>query len=111
MATSLTLDSACRDDGTFVLFAAGEIDMSNVEAFNEGLSAAIAESDGSGQKLTVDLTAVSYLDSTAISALFSRAGLIDIIAHPHLMDVFQVSGLTELVSIEPASRSTGSAPD
>lgn len=111
MATSLTLDSTRSNDGTFVLAVAGEIDMSNVETFDEGLAAAIADSGGSGQRLTVDLSAVQYLDSTAISALFSRADRIDIIAHPHLMGVFRVSGLTELVSIEPASSSTESAPD
>ncbi|MCX8565206.1 STAS domain-containing protein [Mycolicibacterium mucogenicum] len=111
MATPLTLDSAYRDDGTFVLVVAGEIDMSNVEAFSEGLTAAIAECGGSGDNLTVDLSAVKYLDSTAISALFSRAGRIDIVAHPHLMGVFRVSGLTELVSIEAASLSTESGPD
>ncbi|MUL79610.1 STAS domain-containing protein [Mycolicibacterium sp. CBMA 226] len=111
MATPLTLDSACRDDGTFVLVVAGEIDMSNVEEFSEALTAGIAECGGIGPRLTVDLSAVKYLDSTAISALFSRADRIDIVAHPYLMGVFRISGLTELVSIEPASLSTESAPD
>jgi anti-anti-sigma factor len=111
MATPLTLDSARRDDGTSVLVVAGEIDMSNVDAFNEHLATALAETDGSGQRLTVDLSAVKYLDSTAISALFSRAGRIDIVAHPYLMGVFRVSGLTELISIEPASSSAESPPD
>ncbi|AKK27921.1 STAS domain-containing protein [Mycobacterium sp. EPa45] len=102
MATPLTLDSACRSDGTFVLTAVGEIDMSNVAAFNEGLTAAITESAGGDARLTVDLSAVKYLDSTAITTLFSNADRIAILAHPHLMDVFTVSGLTELVTIEPA---------
>lgn len=103
MATPLTLDSARRNDGTFVLTAAGEIDMSNIAAFNDSLAAAISESAGSGTALTVDLSAVGYLDSTAITALFSNADHIAILAHPpHLMDVFSVSGLTELVTIEAA---------
>ncbi|WP_396928949.1 STAS domain-containing protein [Mycolicibacterium sp.] len=102
MATPLTLDSVRRNDGTFALTAAGEIDMSNIAAFNDGLAAAISESAGSGTALTVDLSAVGYLDSTAITALFSNADHIAILAHPHLMDVFSVSGLTELVNIEAA---------
>ncbi|WP_445166127.1 STAS domain-containing protein [Mycolicibacterium sp. Dal123E01] len=102
MATSLNLDIVSRDDGAFSLVAAGEIDMSNIEAFNEGLDAGIRESAGSGTTLTVDLGAVTYLDSTAITALFGKADRIDIVAHPHLMDVLAVSGLAEVVAIEPA---------
>jgi anti-anti-sigma factor len=106
MATLLTLDSARRHDGTFVLVAAGEIDMSNIAAFNDGLAAAIDESACSGGRLTLDLSAVTYLDSTAITALFSKADDITIVAHPHLMDVFTVSGLTELITVEPAPLAT-----
>lgn len=106
MATLLTLDNTCRNDGTYVLIAAGEIDMSNIAEFNEGLAAAIRESAGSGDPLTLDLSAVTYLDSTAITALFSEADHIAILAHPHLMDIFAVSGLTELVAIESAPLAT-----
>jgi anti-anti-sigma factor len=101
MATSLTLDIVSRD-GAFSLVAAGEIDMSNIEAFNESLAAGIKESAANGATLIVDLGAVTYLDSTAITALFGEADGIEIIAHPHLMDVLTVSGLAEMVTIEPA---------
>lgn len=106
MSTSLTLDSSLRPDGRHVLVATGEIDMSNIGAFNEGLVAAISGSSGSGRPLILDLSAVTYLDSTAITALFSEAEHISIVAHPHLMDVFTVSGLTELTSVEPAPLAT-----
>ena len=102
MSTSLTLASSLRPDGTHVLVAAGEIDMSNIEAFNEGLAAAISGSGGSETTLILDLSTVTYLDSTAITALFDNADHISIVAHPHLMDVFTVSGLTELIDVEPA---------
>jgi anti-anti-sigma regulatory factor len=52
--------------------------------------------------LTVDLSAVEYLDSAAINALFRRADHIDLIAHPALMPVLAISGLSELVTIESA---------
>ena len=100
MATSLRLDSTCRDNGTYVLAATGEIDMSNIVAFDEGLAAAISESANSAAALTLDLSAVTYLDSTAITTLFREADHIAIVAHAHLMDAFSVSGLTELVTIE-----------
>jgi anti-anti-sigma factor len=102
MPTSLTLDTARRSDGKIVLTAAGEIDLSNIDAFDAALSAATTEAAPSGRTLTVDLSAVEYLDSAAINALFARMDHIDLIAHPLLMTVLTISGLAELVSIEPA---------
>jgi anti-anti-sigma factor len=100
MSTLLTLDTARRSDGKLVLIAAGEIDLSNIAAFDQALSTATTEAVGSGVTLTVDLSAVEYLDSAAINALFSRADHIDLIAHPVLMTVLAISGLSELVTIE-----------
>jgi anti-anti-sigma factor len=100
MSTLLTLDTARRSDGRLVLIAAGEIDLSNIAAFDQALSTATTEAVGSGVTLTVDLSAVEYLDSAAINALFSRADHIDLIAHPVLMSVLAISGLSELVTIE-----------
>ena len=103
MPTSLTLDTARCNDGKLVLIAAGEIDLSNIDAFNQALTTAVAGVAGSGGKLTVDLSAVEYLDSGAINALVASADHINLIAHPVLMSVLTISGLAELVTIEPAS--------
>ena len=102
MPTSLTLDTARCNDGKLVLIAAGEIDLSNIDAFNQALTTAVAEAAGSGGKLSVDLSAVEYLDSSAINALAARADHINLIAHPLLMSVLTISGISELVTIEPA---------
>jgi anti-anti-sigma factor len=102
MPTSLHLDTARRSDGKVVLTAIGEIDLSNVDAFNEALSGATAEARSDGGTFTVDLSAVEYLDSSAINALFARAAHIDVIAHPLVIPVLTVSGITELVTVEPA---------
>ena len=40
MPTSLTLDTARRNDDKLVLIAVGEIDLSNIDAFNQALTAA-----------------------------------------------------------------------
>jgi anti-anti-sigma factor len=101
MPTSLTLDTA-RNDGKVMLIAAGEIDLSNIDAFTQALTAATAEAGSNGGTLIVDLSAVEYLDSAAINALFARADHIQLIAHPLLMPILGVSGLTELVTVEPA---------
>ena len=103
MPTLLTLDTARRDDGKLALIATGEIDLSNVDTFTRAVTAAIAETAGSGAKLTVDLGAVEYLDSAAINALFTHAEHIQLIVRPLMMRIFEITGLTELTAIEPAS--------
>jgi anti-anti-sigma factor len=100
MSAPLTLGTARRNDGKFVLTAAGEIDLSNIDEFDQALTAATSEAVGSGVMLTVDLSAVEYLDSSAINALFTRADHIDLIAHPILTPILKISGLAELVTIE-----------
>lgn len=103
MPTLLTLDTTRSDDGKLVLLAVGEIDLSNIDAFNQALAAATGQAVGGGDKLTVDLGAVEYLDSAAINALFAHADDIHLIAHPLLMSALTMSGLAELVTIETAS--------
>jgi anti-anti-sigma factor len=107
MSALLTLDTAHSDDGEIVLVAAGEIDLSNIDTFTHALTTAIAETADSGGMLTVDLSAVDYLDSAAINVLFPHAERIRLIAHPLLVRVFAISGLSELATIEPAPPKTG----
>jgi anti-anti-sigma factor len=106
MPASLTLDTTRRGDGRLVLTAAGEIDLSNIDAFNQALSRATTEVASRGARLTVDLAAVEYLDSAAINALYSLADHIHLIANPVLIRSLTVSGLAELVTIEPPPPAT-----
>ncbi|OBI44468.1 anti-anti-sigma factor [Mycobacterium kyorinense] len=103
MPTPLTLDTAGGNDGQLVLIAVGEIDLSNVATFTRSLTAAITENAGSTEKITVDLSAVEYLDSAAINVLFNHAEHIHLIVRPLLIRVLTVSGLTELTTVESAS--------
>lgn len=102
MSTPLNLDTTRDGDGRVVLTAAGEIDLSNVGAFSDALAEATTEADFSGGRLTVDFTAVEYLDSSAINVLYKLAERIHLIANPLLIRSLTVSGLAELVTIEPA---------
>ena len=103
MPTSLTLDTARRIDGKPSLVAVGEIDLSNIDAFDRALAAAAADAAKRGTVVTVDLGAVEYLDSAGINSLFAHADQIRLIAHPLLMSILTISGLTELVDVEPAA--------
>jgi anti-anti-sigma factor len=102
MPTLLTLNTARRSDGKLMLVAAGEIDLSNIDGFDQALTAAATEAASTGGTLLVDLSAVEYLDSAAIHAIATHADHIHLIAHPLLMPVLRISGLTELATIEPA---------
>lgn len=98
MATLLSIDTSAGSDGTLVLTAKGEIDLSNIEDFSGALSAAGTD----GSKMIVDLSGVLYLDSGAINVLFANAGRMRVIANPVLMPVLRISGLTEVASVEPS---------
>lgn len=102
MSTPLTLHSEHDAQGRLVVRATGEVDASNV---NE-LVKALAHGRDNGGPLTVDLSAVDYLDSAGINALVPHAESLHIIANPILMRVLRVSGLEELATISPAPPSS-----
>lgn len=104
MPTSFTIDTVRCRDGKPALTVGGEIDLSNVDAFDQALAAAIP---GSGGRLTVDLSGVEYLDSAAVNVLFKHAEQIHVIARPLVIRVFAVSGLDELATVEPAPPTAG----
>lgn len=106
MATPLRLGIDRRDDGTLVLQAAGELDLSNIDAFSQALADALTKASTDGGTVTVDLSRVEYLDSGAINALFARADHIRLIANPILMPVLKISGLTDVAQVEAASPSS-----
>ncbi|MFF4872897.1 STAS domain-containing protein [Streptomyces sp. NPDC090109] len=91
MTTPLTLTPGRRADGTAVLTAVGEIDMSNTRSLADAL-------DSTPGPLVLDLTAVDYLDSAGLSVLFSHADRLELVAGPLLAPVLTISGLTDLTT-------------
>jgi anti-anti-sigma factor len=103
MATPLSLNTDRGVDGTPRLTAAGEIDISNIDVFSAALTTA---SEGARGPITVDLSAVKYLDSAGINALFKHADEIDrlhLIVHPFLLRVLTISGLSDIATVQPAA--------
>ncbi|MEU0990618.1 STAS domain-containing protein [Streptomyces sp. NPDC005953] len=92
MTTPLTLASGHRPDGTAVLKAVGEIDMSNTDAFAAAL-------DAIPDRVVVDLTEVEYLDSAGLSVLFAHAHRLELISGPLLDPVLTFSGLADLAVV------------
>lgn len=102
MMTPLTLNTDRGVDGTPRVTAAGEIDISNIHVFTEVLSTASGDSGG---PITVDMSAVKYLDSAGVNVLFKHADEIDrlhLIVHPLLVRVLSITGLSEIAIVESA---------
>ena len=107
MMTPLTLNTDRGVDGTPRVVAAGEIDISNIHVFSEALSTA---SEGGKTPITVDMSAVKYLDSAGVNVLFKHADEIDrlqLIVHPLLLRVLSITGLSELATVESAPAGRG----
>ncbi|MCZ7436911.1 STAS domain-containing protein [Micromonospora sp. WMMC241] len=96
MSTALKLSTSGGPDGTRVLTAVGEIDMSNAAAFGAALDDAVRPD---GDPLVVDLTAVEYLDSAGLAVLFPHAERIALVAGPLLEPLLTISGLAELTTV------------
>ena len=105
MATPLSISTDQRDDGALVLTAAGEIDLTNIDAFVAALDEAASARDDT--TVVVDLSDVEYLDSGGINVLFAHAAYIHVIANPILMPVLKISGLTDVASVESAGPTGG----
>ena len=95
MTTRLKLSTRPGTDGTPVVTAVGEIDLSNADSFRDALSRAAPE----GGRFVVDLTGVQYLDSAGLTVLFAHLPRIELIASPLLAPVLTISGLADITSV------------
>jgi len=86
-----------RDDGVVTVAVVGEVDILNATQLSTaGLSALESGAD----ELVVDLTAVTFMDSTGLGRLVGvlRAAhptpVQLLVTHPHVLRLFEVTGLT-----------------
>jgi anti-sigma B factor antagonist len=96
MSTALSFTRDRRPDGTVVLAATGEIDMSNAADF----ATALADAHSSAPSIVVDLTKVEYIDSAGLAALFPHVEHITVVAAPLLAPVLTIAGLDDLTTIQ-----------
>lgn len=97
MTTALALTTGADPAGGLRLTAVGEIDMSNAATFASALADAVAEAGDT--PLVVDLTAVDYLDSAGLAALFAEADHIQVRVGALLAPLVEISGLSELTTV------------
>lgn len=91
--------SAAEAEQPPVVTASGDIDLANVNEFQDVLNRAAADSDA----ITVDLSDVSYCDSAAVRALFAVAattklGLIVPATGP-IITLLSISGLDRVATV------------
>jgi anti-anti-sigma factor len=91
--------SAAEAEQPPVVTATGDIDLANVNEFQDVLNTAAADRDA----ITVDLSDVSYCDSAAVRALFAVAartklGLIVPTTGP-IMTLLSISGLDRVATV------------
>jgi anti-sigma B factor antagonist len=91
--------SAAEAEQPPVVIAIGDIDLANVNEFEDVLTSAAADSDA----ITVDLSDVTYCDSAAVRALFAVAattklGLI-VPATGTIVTLLTISGLDRVATV------------
>ena len=99
-------------DGVAVIAVTGELDAHTAPAVREAVEAVIAP----GARVVVDLSAISFLDSTglgvfvtALKHLREGEGSLDlVIASPRVLKVFELTGLDVVI---PIHEELGSALD
>ncbi|MCB1264568.1 MAG: STAS domain-containing protein [Mycobacterium sp.] len=86
-------------DRPALVVASGDIDLANVEEFRTAMTKACNGSD----TLTIDLTEVSYCDSTAVGALFSVAATtaLTLLIRPtgNIKTLLRISGLDRVATV------------
>jgi anti-anti-sigma factor len=100
-----TFDVTVADrDGRAIVFVHGEIDMSSGRLFQNALSAAQQRSP----EVVVDVSGVTFMDSTGINALIRAygrkpaSGSLGVVgAKPAVQKVFDITGVSGLLTLEP----------
>jgi anti-sigma B factor antagonist len=101
-------------NGVPVLAIRGEIDVATAPRLRERL---LELADKSPSVAIVDLTEVSFIDSTALGVLVSgakrfRGGGGDlrlVVTEPHIAKVFAITGLDDVFAIYPSAHEAASA--
>jgi anti-sigma B factor antagonist len=96
--------SARQEDGALRVTASGELDISTVPSFNKELSE-LAEHPAS--KLILDLSAVTFMDSTGLSAVLvaemharMRGQRFVVVAGPpHVHELFRLTGVDNFLEV------------
>jgi len=102
--SELSVRTARLDDETQLIALAGELDLYSVDGFRAALDEALAATP---QRLVVDATEVSFIDSVALGVLVNAlkrlrvaGGALGLVAtNPNVVRVFEITGLDRMLAI------------
>jgi len=109
MSTDVNFDVAQEErEGVPVLAVRGEVDVSTAPDVRERL---LALAEAGTTLAVVDLSEVSFVDSTALGVLVSGVKRLRnnggdlrlVVTQPHIAKVFEITGLTEVFKIFPTA--------
>ena len=102
----LEVETTTRD-GFEVVAARGEVDVSSADTLWSQVESAFARADN----VIVDLSGVSFLDSTGLGVLVAARNTAEsadrptsldlVVSDPHLLKILDITGLTALFRIHP----------
>ena len=105
VATPFLLMEEELDSGTVVLTIAGELDVATAPRLRERLEAV---QDRGVNRIVLDLGDVTFVDSMSVSAMIAAKtalgaeGRLAVVArHPHVLMIFEIGGLDEMVKLFP----------
>ena len=92
--------------GSSVISVCGEVDVATAVRFREFIEATI---DNDVDTIVIDLTGVTFIDSTGLGVLIGARKRCDakgrslriVVSEPRILKVFEITGLTELFEIQP----------
>lgn len=96
-----------RRDGSSVVSAWGEVDVATAPGLRDRLKQVIERDQG---PVVVDLTAVTFIDSTGLGVLIGARKQCDdkgralrvVMSEPRILKVFEITGLTEFFDVHPS---------
>jgi anti-sigma B factor antagonist len=101
--TSLTIEESLDGDGDPRLALVGELDLSTVERFRSAVERII---DTGSKHLVLDLSDLTFMDSSGISVMVLATKHIDDVELLHASDiirrVIEVTGLAEILRVDPS---------
>ncbi len=92
--------------GHLIVAVVGEVDVATAPSLRTRLEQAVDDAEGA---LVVDLSGVTFIDSTALGVLIAVQRRSDdrglpmrlVVAEPRILKIFEITGLTDTFSIVP----------
>jgi stage II sporulation protein AA (anti-sigma F factor antagonist) len=102
LPATITIETQLDASGSPIVILSGELDASNITSLETALSSLTSRSP---QRVTFDLSALGFMDSSGIAVLINTAAKVSEVhlrqPSPIIQRVLETTGLTGLLTVEP----------